>query len=65
MGRNHCQACSNERFGVFTRKPIHHTCGLDWRGREDRKRWILEREKALEEELAAYLRKKSEGGGGV
>jgi hypothetical protein len=29
MRRNFCQACSFARYGVKTRLPIEHTCGLD------------------------------------
>lgn len=27
--KNFCQACSNKKFGVKTRKHVWHTCGID------------------------------------
>lgn len=33
MSRHHCQACTNAKFGVKTRKSVPHTCGRDEQGR--------------------------------
>jgi hypothetical protein len=57
MGKfNYCQACQNDKFGVKTRLPVEHTCGLSYEERKaDKKEFDSVLSEQFKDKCLEYL----------